>query len=612
MALRHALRRSEGRFCAAEVLLASAGARAISSIGPPPRPHLEHDEDGHSRPTTPWVRSVISGVDLMRDSRYNKGLAFSQLERDRLYLRGLLPPAVLSQEVQAERVMTNIRDKATEVDKHTYLMSLQERNERLFYYVLSEHIEELLPLMSGPTIGEYCQGYSLMFRSLPRAMYLGLEDKGSVFSILKNWPERRVKAICLTDGQRVGNLGDLGVQAIGMPISRLALYTACGGVVPSSCLPITLDVGTDNDSLLQDPIYVGTKHRRVHGDAYFDLVEELLTAVKRRYGSSVMIDVAGLGFDTQTKLINTYRGSFPMYSDSVFGLPTAVLAAVYAALPAAGGSLATQRFMLVGESPRLTAIAELLEEAMQREQGRGTVLEARKNIYIVDKEGLVVRDRWDAEHLDDHKLPYAQERPAATTLLDAVQQVKPTVLIGLSDSAPPHAFTKEVCEALAAGVERPVILPLSRMSPSGEVEQSEVAAADALSWTHGRALFADRLTTGPVALPSGETRSVRAVDTAFVFPGLALGVMMSRCTRVREDMVIEAAKAVARDVSDEDRQGGALLPQVAAMRDVAAHVAAAVAHKAYNAGVATELPRPHDLLDKALSWMYNPRYRRYR
>ncbi|EFN58521.1 hypothetical protein CHLNCDRAFT_140591 [Chlorella variabilis] len=610
MALRYALQRS----AAAEALLvsASAQARTLSTLPATHGPGHDHDENSHSRPTTPWVRSVISGVDLMRDARYNKGLAFSQLERDRLYLRGLLPPAVLSQEVQAERVMTNIRSKGTEVDKHTYLMSLQERNERLFYYVLSEHIEELLPLMSQPTIGKYCQGYSLMFRSLPRAMYLGLEDKGSIFSILKNWPERRVKAICLTDGQRMGNLGDLGVQAIGVPISRLALYTACGGIVPSACLPITLDVGTDNESLLQDPIYVGGKHRRVRGEAYFELVDELLTAVRRRYGTSVMIDCAGMDFETQTKLINTYRGTFPMYSDSVFGLPTAVLATVYAALPATGGSLADQRFMLVGESPRLTAIAELLEEAVQREQGRGTVLEARKNIFVVDKQGLVVRDRWDAEQLEDHKLPYAQERPAIDSLLDAVKQIQPTVLIGLSDKEPPHAFTKEVCEAMAAGTERPIILPLSRISAAGQLEASEVTAADALAWTRGRALFADKLTSGPVEVPGGETRQLRAIDTTYIFPGLALGLMMSRSTRVREDMVIEAAKALARDVSDADRAAGSLMPPVPALRDVAARVAAAVSHKAYNAGVATELPRPHDLLDKALGWMYNPRYRRYR
>ncbi|PSC71621.1 NADP-dependent malic enzyme [Micractinium conductrix] len=609
MALAVSLRQALQRGIAAQTLARAAGARCLSVLPP----GAEDERESHSRPTTPWVRSVISGVDMMRDARYNKGLAFSEMERDRLYLRGLLPPAVLSQGVQAERVMTNIRSKENPIDRHTYLMSLKERNERLFYYVLSEHIEELLPIMTQPTIGQYCQGYSLMFRSLPRAMYLSLEDKGSIFSILKNWPERRVKAICLTDGERVGNLGDLGVQAIGVPISRLALYTACGGVVPSACLPITIDVGTDNEELLQDPIYVGTKHRRVRGDAYYELVDELLTAVRRRYGTSVMVDCAGMDYHTQTKMISTYRGTFPMYSDSAFGLPTAVLAAIYAALPAMkSAGLKDQRFMLVGESPRLTAIAELLEEAIQREHGRGTVLEARKNIFLVDKEGLVVRDRFDAEHLEDHKLPYTQERPPCASFAEAVRQIKPTVLIGLSDEVPPHAFDREVCEALAAGAERPLILPLSRLSPAGQAEASEVSAADALAWTQGRAQFGDRLTTGSVALPNGEHRTLRAIDTAYVFPGLALGLMMSRSTRVREDMFLEAAKALARLTPEDDAAAGALVPTVTALRDIAAHVSAAVAQRAYTSGVATELPKPHDLLDKSYSWMYNPKYRRYR
>ncbi|PRW56101.1 NADP-dependent malic enzyme [Chlorella sorokiniana] len=616
-----ALGRALQRGAASEVAWAACGSRALAA-GLPSAAALggarwlsgvpvHEDEEDHSRPTTPWVRSVISGVDLMRDARYNKGLAFSQLERDRLYLRGLLPPAVLSQEVQAERVMTNIRSKLNGVDQHTYLMSLQERNERLFYYCLMNHIEELLPIMKQPVTAEYCKGYSLMFRSLPRAMYLSLEDKGSVFSILKNWPERRIKAICLTDGQSVGHLGDLGVQAIGVPIARLALYTACGGIVPSACLPVTIDAGTDNEALLQDPIYVGGTHRRVRGDAYWELMDEFLSAVRRRYGSSVLIDFASMDYGTQSKLIGAYRGMFPMYSDAAFGLPTAVMAAIYAALPP-GESLLGQRFMLVGESPRLTAIAELLEEAVQREDGRGTVLEARKIIHLVDSKGLVVRDRADAEHLEDHKLPYAQDRAPCDSLLEAVRQIKPTVLIGLSDDAPPHAFDREVCEALAAGCERPLILPLSRKSPDGRLEASEVSPADALAWTQGRALFADKVTSGSVALPGGGVRQLRKVDTTYVFPGLALGVMMSRSTRVREDMLLEAAKAVARRVPEEDRAAGALMPPTAALRDIAAHVAAAVANKAYNVGVATELPRPHDLLGQAHSWMHNPRYRRYR
>jgi malate dehydrogenase (oxaloacetate-decarboxylating)(NADP+) len=219
------------------------------------------DEDKAGRPTTPFVRQVISGVDLMRHPKYNKGLAFSDSERDRLYLRGLLPPALLSQEVQVERTILNIRSKESNLSKFMYLTSLQERNERLFYRVLIENFEELLPIIYTPTVHNASLKYGLMFKSLPRGLFITLEDRGRVFRILKNWPERNLKTIVVTDGERVGNVGDLGVQAVGIPISKLALYSACGGINPSLCLPVQIDVGTDNEELLRSPFYVGVRHR---------------------------------------------------------------------------------------------------------------------------------------------------------------------------------------------------------------------------------------------------------------------------------------------------------------------------------------------------------------
>lgn len=557
---------------------------------------------------------MISGVDLMRNSKYNKGLAFSELERDRLHLRGLLPPAVLSQEVQAERVMTNVWQKGSNVDKLTYLFSLQERNERLFYSVLSHNVEELLPLFTYPTLGEYCQAFSLMFRSLPRGMFISLADRGSIFQILKNWPERRVKAICLTDGSRVGQFGDLGVQAIGVPISRLALYTAIGGVLPSECLPITIDTGTNNENLLNEPIYVGAKHKRITGDEYYELLDEFFTAVRRRFGTSVLVDVEGLSFDVQNKLIATYRQEFPMYSDSAYGMPTVLLAAILAAQPATGGKLTDHRIMLVGESPKLAAAAELLEEALLREMGRGTVLEARKSIFMLDSKGLLVRDRADAEDLEDHKLPYIQDSPHYPDLLSAVKHIKPTVLIGLTDGVPPFEFDQRVCKEMAAGCDRPLIFALSREAKDGSVSQgAEVTAAEAYAWTDGRCFYADRSPLErDVTLPSGEERCVRGLHTVHVFPGIAMGSLLSRSTRMREDMFVDAAKALARLVTDEDRAAGALFPPVAAAGEVAVHVGAAVAARAYAAGIATELPKPHDLLGTAEAWKYNPAYRRYR
>lgn len=545
--------------------------------------------------------------------QYNKGLAFSYQERDKLYLRGLLPPAVLSQDIQAERVLLNIRSMRSSVQKLTYLMSLQERNERLFFYVLENNMEELVPLMQYPAIAEYCNEYSLMFRSLPRGLFLSLEDKGHISSMIKNWPQRRIKAICLTDGERVGTLGDLGVQAIGVPISRLGLFTALGGLDPTSCLPVTIDNGTNTESLLSDPIYVGVRHRRVKGDAYYELMDEFMTSVRRRYGTSVLIDLEDMEYSTQHKLLATYRGTFPMYSDAHFGFPTLCVAAILAAHQSTNLSLSEHRYLLVGDSPALTSIAEMLEEAMQRETRGTTVVDARKAIHLFDSKGLVVHDRQDIDDLEDHTLPYIQDGPMCSDLSKAVESIKPTVLIGLSDGAPAHAFSQQVLREISKGAERPIIMPMSLWGVDGTPGASEVSAKDAYAWTDGRCFFADRLTSEPVTLPkTGKVVHPSQLNTAHIFPGIGLGTLMSRVTRLREEMFVEVAKTLARLVDDEAREKGSLLPPICQSRDVAAHVAAAMSMKAYQAGVATELPKPHDLLETAYNFMYNPAYMRYR
>ena len=502
------------------------------------------------------------------------------------------------------------------VQKLTYLLSLQERNERLFFHVLANHIEELSPLLQYPAVGEYCREYSLMFRSLPRGLYLSLEDRGHVGTIIKNWPERRIKAICLTDGEVVGTLGDLGVQAIAAPISRLALYTACGGVDPGTCLPITIDNGTDREELLADPLYVGVRHRRIRGDPYFELFDEFFTAVKQRYGTSVLIDLEGMNWANQTKILSSYRGTFPMYSDAHYGLPALALAAIFSAQPLTNRPLGEHRFVLVGESAALTTIAEQIEDAILRDSRGGTVLEARQSIHLVDSNGLVVRSRSDAEDLEDHKLPYIQDGEECPTLLSAVQKLKPTVLIGLSDGAPPHAFTREVLQAMVSECERPIILPLSLHSADGEDGGCEVSAPDAFAWTDGRCLFADRRTDGEVNVPGRGPPElpplVTSLNPIHIFPGVGLGVLMSRSTRLREEMFVEMAKTLARLVTNEERERGALLPSIEHARDVAAHVAATLASKAYQAGVATELPKPHDLLDRSYHWMYKAKYKKYK
>lgn len=565
------------------------------------------DDDRQGRPTTPWVRQVISGVDLMRHPKYNKGLAFSDSERDRLYLRGLLPPVTLSQEVQLERTMLNIRSKDSDLEKYIYLQGLQERNERLFYRVLCENFDELMQVVSSPVVRENCKKYGLMFKSVPRALFITLEDRGRVFRILKNWPERNVRLIVVSDGERTGTAGDLGVQAVGVPINKLSLYSACAGINPAVCLPVVIDTGTDNEELLKSPFYVGIRHRRVRGDPYYELLDEFLTAVRRRYGNTALLQFEDMTFENASKLLNMYRTEFPCFSDDMSGQAAVVLAAVLAALPKTGGRLGDHTYIFSGEGGTISCIAELFATAIAA-QAHQTVLDARRRIWLVDSKGLVTRQRGDSSTLEGYKLPFCHSGPEAPDLATAVKLLKPTVLVGFDTSlhSPPFQFDQQVCESLAGACKHPIILPLSSEKP-------EVTAADAYAWTEGRCFVATGdIRSGPVTLPSGRQHEPSQAISHYIFPGVGLGTLVSECTKLRDEQFIAAAEAVARMVGEEELSRGALLPSLKHMREVAVNVAKAVAQKAYEGGYATALPKPHNLYDTARHSMYTPQYRRYR
>eukprot|EP00891_Asterochloris_glomerata_P000579 jgi/Astpho2/579/e_gw1.00013.23.1_t len=563
------------------------------------------------RPTfAPCLCRVISGVDLLRHPKYNKGLAFRDEERDRLYLRGLLPPAIISQDVQAQRALVNIRSLNNDLDKHTYLTSLQERNERLFYRVLNDNIEELLPIIHMPTVAEYCSKYGLMFRSLPRGLWITIEDRGRVFQILKNWPERRVKAICLTDGERVGALGDLGVQAVGVPVSKLALYTACGGLPPSVCLPVCLDAGTDNEELLESPYYVGLRHKRVRGEAYQELLDEFLEAARLRFGNAVLIHLEDMLYENMSRVMAQYRGQLPVFADDIQGIAAVVIAGIMAAAPLTQKKLSDHTYMIVGEGRAATHIAEMITAAITRESRHAleTIVQARKRMWLVDSEGLVVRSRGDSDTLADHKLAYCHSEPTCPDLLSAVKTIKPSVLIGMASMPPTVTFTQEVCAEMAKHNERPVIMPLSQPG-------AEVTPQNAYQWTDGRCIFADKDTrtdSAPVELPDGRQFRPRSCETAYIFPGIGLGCLVSRSTKLRDELFIAAAEALAKMVTDDDRAAGSIYPPIGPIREISASVAKAVAQRAWDIGVATEQPKPPDVMQAVQDAMYTPHYRQYR
>jgi len=563
------------------------------------------EDDFEARPTTPWVRSVVSGVDLLRNPKYNKGMAFTEEERDRLYLRGLLPPAVMNQNTQEQRVLTNVRAIADPLDKYTHLMALQERNELLFFHTVMNNLEELMPVVYLPTVALACQKYGLIFRR-PRGLFISIQDKGRIFSLLKNWPERNVRHVIVSDGESVLGMGDLGIQGMGVAVSKVNMLVACGGLHPSRCLPVTIDVGTDNEDLLRDPFYIGLRHRRVRGEAYDDLMREFVEAIKRRFGQQVMINFEDFSTVNSSRLLLEFRGDSCTYNDDVQGNATVALAGLLGAVSHIGeGKLSDHTFLFAGQGTHGTSMAELLATYISRRTGE-PVTAVRQRMWLFDSGGLVVRSR--GESLHEHKLPYAHDHEECSDLYSAVKAINPSVLIGATMRAPQVAsFSEDVVRHMATNHDRPIIFAMTQPD-----NRNECSAEDAYHWSDGRAVFASGILEKPVQMADGRWMKPGAALTQFVFPGICLGTSISGATRLREEMFISAAEALAGQVLEEDKKLGAVFPRLSQIQDVSASVAKAVAGRAYDLNLATSLPRPKDLLAAAKAKMYNPMYRRYR
>ncbi|KAK4343420.1 hypothetical protein RND71_036514 [Anisodus tanguticus] len=549
---------------------------------------------------TPWTFAVSSGYNLLRDPRYNKGLAFTEKERDVHYLRGLLPPAITSQELQEKRLMQSLRQFEVPLNKYVALMELEERNKRLFYKLLIDNVEELLPIVYTPTVGEACQKYGSIFRR-PQGLYLSLKEKGRILEVLKNWPERKIQVIVVTDGERILGLGDLGCQGMGIPVGKLALYTALGGVRPSACLPITIDVGTNNEQLLKDEFYIGLRQKRATGKEYFDFLDEFMTAVKQNYGEKVLVQYEDFANHNAFELLAKYGTKYLVFNDDIQGTAAVVLAGLVASLKLLGGSLADHTFLFFGAGEAGTGIAELIALAISKEIN-APVEEARKNIWLVDSKGLIVSAR--KESLQAHKKPWAHEHEPVNDLLDAVKAIKPTALIGTSGVG--RTFTKEVVEAMASINKKPLIMALSNPTT-----QSECTAEEAYTWSEGQAIF-----TSGSPFPPVEYNNILHIpsqaNNCYIFPGFGFGLVMCGALRVHNDMLLAASEALAAQVTEEHYAKGMIYPPFANIRKISAHIAATVAAKAYQLGVATRLPQPADLVKYAESCMYTPNYRNYR
>ncbi|KAM0837845.1 hypothetical protein ACQ4PT_061365 [Festuca glaucescens] len=588
------------------------------------------DRATEDQPITPWAVCIASGHSLLRDPRHNKGMSFTEKERDAHYLRGLLPPAVLPQELQEKRLLQNVRELETPLHRYMFLMDLQERNERLFYKLMVDNVEELLPVVYTPTVGEACQKYGSIFMR-PQGLYISLKDKGRVLGVLRNWPEKSIQVIVVTDGERILGLGDLGCQGMGIPVGKLALYTALGGVRPSGALPITIDVGTNNEELLNDEFYIGLRQRRATGQVprllhlpwlnpvvtlwsrvltarlhfsfqeYTELLDEFMAAVKQNYGSKTLVQFEDFANHNAFTLLEKYKGTHLVFNDDIQGTAAVVLAGLIAGLKFVGGTLADHKFLFFGAGEAGTGIAELvaLEISMQSHLSPE---EARKNIWLVDSKGLIVSSRKDS--IQPFKKLYAHEHEPVKDLLSAIKDIKPTALIGSAGVG--QSFTKEVIEAMSSINKRPIILALSNPT-----SKSECTAEQAYSWSEGRAIFGSGSPFDPVKYNDKPFVPAQA-NNAYIFPGFGLGVVISGAIRVKDDMVLAAAEGLAEQVTSEHFDKGLIYPPFSSIRKISANIAAHVAAKAYDLGLASHLPRPRDLVKYAESCMYSPIYRSYR
>ena len=550
----------------------------------------------------------ITGQALLDTPLLNKGSAFTERERRDFGLLGLLPPHVSTPEEQLARAYENYRRKESDLERYIFLVSLQDRNETLFYRLLERHITEMMPVIYTPGVGAGCQQYSHIYRR-PRGLYIPFPQAASIDAILANTPVADPEVIVVTDGERILGLGDLGVGGMGIPIGKLSLYTLCAGINPATTLPILLDVGTNNQSLLDDPLYLGWRHRRVDVASYDAFIEMFVTAIAQRF-PDVLLQWEDFSKNNAARLLERYRDRLCTFNDDIQGTGAVTLAGLLAATETIGSTLREQRVVILGAGSSAIGISDQIVAAMTSE-GMSTA-DARAAIWLIDSEGLVHSAR---SNLGSHKTRYAQpvERLATWSresgdvsmpfgLLDVVTNVRPTVLIGTS--AQPGAFTEAIVRQMAETAPRPIIFPLSNPT-----SKSEARPSDLIAWTEGRALVA----TGspfPAVEHGGRTVRVGQCNNAFIFPGVGLGVLASGAQRVTDAMFVAAARALSAHSPARRMAGASLYPALEEVRTVARDVAIAVAGEAQSAGLASEMP--HDALVGLVdARMWKPHYAAY-
>jgi malate dehydrogenase (oxaloacetate-decarboxylating) len=558
-----------------------------------------------SESTSAFVTTALNGYELLADPQLNKGTAFSETERETFDLHGLLPPNVATLDEQVSRRLQALRGFETDLERYAFLRELQDTNETLFYALLVENLEELLPIVYTPTVGAGCQQFSRLFRK-PRGLFLSIPHKDRIGRILGQPRFDMVEAIVVTDGERILGLGDQGAGGMGIPIGKLALYTGCGGLHPATTLPILLDVGTDNPDCLADPLYIGWRHERVRGQEYDDFIEAFVSAVAKRW-PRVLLQWEDFAKNNATRLLD-YRDRLCTFNDDVQGTAAVATGTLLAAINVTGVSLAEQYVAVLGAGSAGCGIAGLIRSAM-RDAGLPES-EAAKRFFMVDRDGLLVEGMTG---LAPFQLPFVQKKqalqgwklshPDKVGLLDVVRNARPTVLIGVSGQA--GAFSEPIVRALAECNKRPVIFPLSNPT-----SREEATPADIEAWTEGRALIGVGSPFPPITR-DGSRFKVDQTNNSYIFPGVGLGALAVGATRVSDGMFMAAAKALASSSPARNNPKHNLLPPVSALREVAVTVALAVALQAHKEGLATGVST-EQIEQRIHAKVWTPRYVPYR
>ncbi|GKY93795.1 hypothetical protein MPSEU_000346700 [Mayamaea pseudoterrestris] len=581
------------------ISLVQIQASRCLSIGSTEEPLPEEGEwAGCKRSFMNPLKISDTGADVLTNPLYNKGTAFKSGERDRLGIRGMLPPKIQNIHIQEARFLQALRAEDSNIQKYLMLEDLHDTNETLYHRVLVNHLEEMAPLVYTPTVGQACMEFASRFRR-PRGMYFTHADRGNMAAMVYNWPHKRCDVIVVTDGSRILGLGDLGANGMGIPIGKLSLYCAAGGIAPHRVLPVVLDVGTDNEELRHNPLYIGVEEKRLRGDEYFYMIDEFMEAVRFRW-PNVLVQFEDFASDVAQVLLDKYRENHLCFNDDIQGTGAITLAAILSALRAKGQdvtALGQQKIVIAGAGSAGIGIAYVLLQAMI-EQGMSEE-DAKKAFYVCDHEGLLGNDR--NESLTPAQRMFARGEDSGMPLLEVVKKVGPTILLGVTTVG--GLFTEELIREMASRCENPIIFPLSNPT-----SKAECTAAQAYEWTDGKCVFGSGSPFGEVTLKDGRTFQPSQVNNVYIFPGLGLGATLAGAKRIPDRMIYTAAEALANFLSEEDIAAGKILPPLHRIRLASHAIACAVIREARQYGLAT-VDTPEDGLEEYVAKkMYFPEY----